>query len=411
MMLIRQMTISTLLAGFLFVGLSGNSVATYARSSDYTKQTVQEGFYHNAEGSPLLDLIEQSRSTIDIELYSMTDLNIIGALKQAVKRGVRVRAIQEPSPVGGGCKLFTEEPKTDTACQELKSLLKLVNNSGGSYVPFNKASLCSSSKPGVKGATANCLQHGKILISDGKFAMLSTGNFNATNLCDEDENPSVCNRDFTYVAVDTAVVKGIKKIFDLDLKGKPYNLSSITDPLKRVMTVSPVAKRSLTDFIKRARKRVQIQNQYIKDPDLIEAIVATAKRGVRVEITISSVCSFGPPTSREREVLQPIFESFENAGVDLRFFTEEILVNGRHGYLHAKAIVVDDQSAWVGSINGSTQSLDRNREFGVFFDNEYDVQKLSKIMNSDQRNRGTETWQESFQCLKDREHPAGGITK
>jgi phosphatidylserine/phosphatidylglycerophosphate/cardiolipin synthase-like enzyme len=34
-------------------------------------------------------------------------------------------------------------------------------------------------------------------------------------------------------------------------------------------------------------------------------------------------------------------------------------------YMHAKIIVVDGKTAFVGSENISTQSLDRNRELGI----------------------------------------------
>jgi HKD family nuclease len=33
--------------------------------------------------------------------------------------------------------------------------------------------------------------------------------------------------------------------------------------------------------------------------------------------------------------------------------------------MHAKVIIVDDKSAWVGSNNGSTKAMNFNREFGI----------------------------------------------
>lgn len=39
-------------------------------------------------------------------------------------------------------------------------------------------------------------------------------------------------------------------------------------------------------------------------------------------------------------------------------------------YLHAKAIIVDDQSLMIGSVNLSENALDRNREVSLFFPDE-----------------------------------------
>ncbi len=75
-------------------------------------------------------------------------------------------------------------------------------------------------------------------------------------------------------------------------------------------------------------------------------------------------------------------------------------VGGFDGYLHAKAIVVDGTKAWMGSVNGSTTALTKNREFGIYFDDSTDVSSLDSIFSSDFANTGAESWQDSLTCAE-----------
>ena len=82
-------------------------------------------------------------------------------------------------------------------------------------------------------------------------------------------------------------------------------------------------------------------------------------------------------------------------------FNASNLINGKKGYLHAKTIIVDGQRAWVGSENGSTQSLTENREYGLIFDQPEWVNTVKRVADSDHKSPDAETWQQSLTCLKD----------
>jgi len=82
-------------------------------------------------------------------------------------------------------------------------------------------------------------------------------------------------------------------------------------------------------------------------------------------------------------------------------FTDLQKVGGMPGYMHAKAIVIDEKRAWVGSINGSTTAVNKNREFGVFFDDTAAVRKLIAQMQEDFTSPNSESWHEGLMCAKD----------
>jgi hypothetical protein len=136
-----------------------------------------QGFYENSTSTPLIALLDSAQSTIDIEIYTMNDPIAQRAVLNALAAHVRVRIIQEPTPVGAPCKVFDPSTSADNAsCTALKLFKAKVLAAGGMYVPFTK-NLCGS---GIYG----CVEHGKMVLVDGKIAMLSTGNFDSTNLCD-----------------------------------------------------------------------------------------------------------------------------------------------------------------------------------------------------------------------------------
>ncbi len=371
------------------------SVSSSPSSIPNSSTLPPAGFYNNADGSPLLDVIHGAKETLDIEIYEMSDEDVKYFLRNAMARNVRVRVIKDPAPLGNPCKIFSPiESEDEKKCRDEKALKQEILDHGGSYVPFNKIELCADSrKP--------CFMHGKMVIADRKTVLVSTGNFNSSNLCNQFWNPSKCNRDFTMIQDDPEVVQTLQTVFENDLLGAKWDLKKLLDEGPRdKLTVSPFSLEPLTQLIQSAKKTIQIENQYLKDARLNRALTDAATRGVQVRATLASVCSFGRPTERETVAARTLFSSLE-IGISLRMFPAKFKINAKPGYMHAKAIVVDHEKAWVGSVNGSTSALSNNREFGLFFDRPEWVKALSQVLDSDHFSNDVETWAESLECRKD----------
>ncbi len=52
-------------------------------------------------------------------------------------------------------------------------------------------------------------------------------------------------------------------------------------------------------------------------------------------------------------------------------------------YIHAKMIIADGSKAFIGSVNISPASLDRNRELGILVDDSRIIQILSSAFDDD----------------------------
>jgi cardiolipin synthase len=355
-----------------------------------------EKFYENSSGSPLVASLISAKQSIDIEIYEMNDPMVHDAIRGAVDRGVRVRVIQEEKPVGATCKVFQVASLSDNvACKAQKELYAYIRTKGGTYIPFAYQQLC-----GIQGT--HCFQHGKMVLIDSRSALLSTGNFNSTSLCNKKENPANCNRDYTMVTTDASAVRLLQTVFEKDLQGKAYDVAAtVSSSGTGKVTISPDSLQPLIQFIQSAKKTLQIQNQYLKDPSMNAAIMDAAKRGVQVFVMVASACSYGRPTANDAAQWNQIYGAFDKAKVNTRAFTAGILVNNVRGYLHAKTILVDGTKAWVGSVNGSSTSLSNNREYGLFFNDPVEVAKLSTFLYNDYMNPNAETWKDSLVCKRD----------
>lgn len=381
------LTLFSLLHILIITGCS--SLALASRNST-------EVFYENASGTPVLEFLRSATQSIDIEIYEMDDSLVHTEILNALARGVRVRILKDGTPVGGSCKVFEPARASDTAsCQSEKQLVEQVQKAGGAFLPFNKAALCAI--PGSK-----CFEHGKMVIVDQKKVLLSTGNFNTSNLCFSSESPTHCNRDYTVLSSDQNAVHLLESVFEKDLAGTSYDVSQlIAKSATTKVTISPYSLAPLVHFIQSAKRILRIQNQYLKDPDLNAAIIAAARRGVKVSVVVASACSFGTPTAGDAQKWTDTYTAFDDANIKTRIFTRAMQVKGVSGYLHAKAIVVDDARAWVGSVNGSTTSLSNNREYGIFLNEPAEVLKLAQFMYNDFVDINSESWRDSLACKND----------
>ncbi len=361
--------------------------------------TLSPGLYENEKGSPLLPVLKAAKRTLDIAIYSMADMEVLETVQKAVARGVRVRVVKEGEPVGDvACRVFSATPVKgeEPSCPAQRKLREIIVKAGGAYVPYEKATFCPDPK-------RYCFMHGKLVIADSQAALISTGNFDATSLCDTKEAPLArCNRDFTYLTADPITVKTFQAVFEGDLTRRAYNLPALLggQAANRV-TVSPYSMAPMVRLIQAAKKYVRIENQYLNDPTLNKAILEVAKRGVKVDILVSSVCAFGKPDQFQEDRTRQTYGAFDAAGIRTRMFTSSLGVGRHPGYLHAKAIIVDDAAAWVGSTNGSTNALNNNREFGVFLGDKASISGLASHFDRDFASNGSETWEESLRCAKD----------
>ena len=183
--------------------------------------------------------------------------------------------------------------------------------------------------------------HNKFMIVDGR--MLHVLGFNFTHL-DMDRS-----RSFGVVTKDRRLVAEAIKLFEADFNRQPYT------PGHKNFLVSPEnARLELGTFLKGAKQQLLIYDVRITDNAMIKVLKERAKAGVNIRM-------LGKLEKKD-------------VGVHAEKFP---------GKLHARVIVRDGRSAYVGSMSLRRLELDGRREVGVIFTDAGVVKEIISTFESD----------------------------
>jgi cardiolipin synthase len=270
---------------------------------------------------PLLDEIAAARESIDLEVYIISDDIILQALEEAQARGVAVRVILEEHPFGGG---------------------------GGQPAIFQRLE-----EAGIAvrwGNPAFRFSHIKMLVIDDEVAIILNQNITTSAF--------TSNREFGVITTEAEAVRTAAAIFEADWARGP-------EPDPEPLVVSPSnARQKLLELVEGAETSLDVYAEVLRDPELLDALIAAEARGVQVRVIISPSNEF----QAERAALAA-------AGVEIR------LLNAL--YVHAKMILADGERAYLGSQNLSATSLDLNRELGIIVDDPVSLARLSRTFALD----------------------------
>ena len=210
----------------------------------------------------------------------------------------------------------------------------------------------------VYAPAAYTFTHEKAVIIDNAKVLIMTMNLTQTN----------DNREFIATDGDTADVADAEKLFAADFAGNSVTVASS----KLVMSppaASPVDARSrLIALVDSAKTSLDVEVQSLSDTALTDAIIRAHQAKVAVRVVIS-----GAPGASAGE--QAATAKLKAAGVPIK----GVVVP----YIHAKAIVVDGATVFVGSQNFTLTALVANRELGVVTDAPAEVAKVDAIIAQD----------------------------
>jgi phosphatidylserine/phosphatidylglycerophosphate/cardiolipin synthase-like enzyme len=252
-------------------------------------------------------LLSSPKHTLDLTMYELRDPQAQQALINDAARGVTVRVLLDKAFHGG---------------------------------PFNQPVFTALSASGVQvhwASTKVSITHQKSFVIDGKKAVIMTGNLTAQYYATA--------RDFSLVDTKKKDVAAIETTFNLD-----WANTKGTAPVGSDLVWSPGAQDDLVALIESARHTLRVENEEMKAPAIVAALVAAAKRGVDVEITMTRDPDWAGA-----------FNDLKAAGAHVRTYKQ----SAKNLYIHAKIIVADGHKAFLGSQNFTTNSLQFNRELGL----------------------------------------------
>ena len=275
---------------------------------------------------PIVSLLNSAQKTIRMEMYWLTDREVIDALKTARGRGVDVRVILEAQPLGGNS---SNRPATN----DLQAANVSVRTGNPAYR----------------------LMHEKAIVVDDRVALIAT--FNQTRAS------FTANREYGILDTNPDDVAEIVRVFEADWQRVAPTLSNPN------LVWSPVnARQRLTTLIDRAQQTLDMQTGEMQDRAIEDRLIAAIQRGVTVRVVMSPAPSGSDQSAAAQARLW-------RGGVQLRFV--------KMPYIHANMIISDNERAFVGSQSISTASLDSNRELGILITDSQIVQVLSETFAHD----------------------------
>ncbi len=272
----------------------------------------------DAGDSNITNAILNAQKSVWVEMYLLSDRNVLRALEESAHKGIDVRVMLEMHPFGGG----------GSPQKTLDQLLAAGAKAQPSDPDFT-------------------LTHEKGMIIDGTTAYIMTSNFTRAALGGTSGGRSgTTNREYDIVDNNAQDVQAVIAIFNADWNHTTaqYNDSNLV--------VSPVNSRNaLTTLIGSAHSTILLAGEEMKDSGIEQALVDASKRGVHIQVILPA------PSGSSSDSNSDGINTIKQGGVQVK--------EDPRLYMHAKIVVVDGRKAFVGSENISTQSLDKNRELGI----------------------------------------------
>jgi cardiolipin synthase A/B len=298
--------------------------------------------------------IRNAKSTVDILMFGWREgtvgTEMTNLLIEKMNEGVEVRVIVDAS----GSKPYADAKAMFTKLADAGAQI-VVNDT----LPPDKDGLYPNGSFDWRQDDVGRADHRKLYVIDGKVAW--TG---GAGIEDHFENGQFHD---VMARVTGNVVRQAQALFLMSFAAQggplPADLSKFfpeqpnpgTIPVALLQTVPGgfvSATQAIRELIDHARTRLDIMNPYFTDEDIIQRVVAAAKRGVKVRIVVSQKSNNGPAT----KALKYAYGSLLAAGVHIYEYPGAVV--------HAKIIVADD-IAEFGTVNLDAWALYRNFEIGI----------------------------------------------
>jgi phosphatidylserine/phosphatidylglycerophosphate/cardiolipin synthase-like enzyme len=331
---------------------------------------------------PVMAAVTGAQESVDVEVYELTDADLLAALSAQERAGRTVRVIlnrnfadanSDVNAMAGevlqmaGTQVHDANPEfTYThiktiivdAGEPTQKVLIMTMNLDPTYLgKFDAANWVTCAPPeagdfaaapgkAVMEAGWFGLEEKTVLAADAEAGMRvwpEVLGLDAFLHYTADPTAYSLSLNFGVIDRDPADVAQVETIFNTDwVQGELPSLRASD------LVVSPVnSRKELVSQIWRAKRSVHIFAQEFFDAEIVQAAVAAARRGVEVKVLLA------PNMTRNVTSANRLAQ----AGGQARFLDSP--------YEHAKATIVDGAVVYIGSVNYTATSLDKNRELGI----------------------------------------------
>jgi phosphatidylserine/phosphatidylglycerophosphate/cardiolipin synthase-like enzyme len=281
-------------------------------------------------GAQIEAAIRAATTSVHMTMYLLTDTSIIDALGDLKDAGKDVKVVLNKTfPPNGG---------------DNSSAFAKLQQRGVSV---------------VYAPAAYTFTHAKTVIIDGAKALIMTMNLTQTSAKE--------NREYIATDSDPGDVADCEKLFAADFAGNSVNVNGklVVSP----QNATPVDPRQrIKALIDSARTTLDVEVQSLSDDGLTDAIILAHKDKVAVRVVLSG-------SNENTPAQQESLDKMKAAGVPVKTVVTP--------YIHAKTVVVDGTTVFVGSQNFTSTALFQNREIGVVTDAPTEAAKVRDVIAKD----------------------------
>lgn len=279
--------------------------------------------------------VNAAQKTIDMVMYELADTAMTADLVQACARGVKVRVLLDGR--------FERNSNTPA---------------------FNQLSAAGPNCTVAWSQPRFPATHQKSIVLDGSTAVIMSLNLTSRYYAS--------TRDLAILDTDRSDIVAIEATLFQDLK--PEQDKEFTEIMGHSLIWSPTTSQDdLVSMIQGAKTTLLVENEELSARSIVDALTDACKRGVKVTLAMTDTSA----------AYHANFSALQAAGcgVHVGANDEKIL------YIHAKAMVADlgttGALGYVGSINFSDASLNRNRELGLYVHDPGALGQIAAAITSD----------------------------
>jgi phosphatidylserine/phosphatidylglycerophosphate/cardiolipin synthase-like enzyme len=283
----------------------------------------------------VLEALNAATKSIDLTIYELSDPQIMSALESAQKRKVAVRVLYN---------WYSFTPRMQQT--DITPAVQKLTQAGIQCRPAPRSFEVT---------------HEKAFVIDNATAIVMSFNLTAEYFG--------TTRDFGIITTVPAEVAEIEDVFQADWSGE-----TITPKVASLVWSPDNSRAKLTSLVNSAQKTLDIYCEEAEDPGTLGAMVAAAKRGVKVRFIAAVLSGEGKINGNARGVTTLL-----SGGVNA--------VCKSFLYIHAKMVLADygtaQAQAYIGSENFSCTSLNQNRECGIIVTEPAILDRLNTTYASD----------------------------
>jgi phosphatidylserine/phosphatidylglycerophosphate/cardiolipin synthase-like enzyme len=129
--------------------------------------------------------------------------------------------------------------------------------------------------------------------------------------------------------------------------------------------------KSIIDAIRGAKKSIRLKMFLFSDPDLITAIVEAKQRGVKLKVMLNPNRRNGEEENEETRAI------LEKAGIEVRDSNPSFVIT------HEKSMIVDDEIAFIKSLNWETKNFTETRDYAITTTHPREVKEVIMCFEAD----------------------------